>query len=145
MTKTKFRYNPKTLSYEKVKRSMGERILRRIIFIAPTIVLSLVFAFFIAYRINSPKKVTLKKKLAKLKTKYALVQEQIKIVNQVAEVIKQHDEELYRTALKAKEFPKKLRLINVKNNDAYSSYKNKSNNELLIQTFSKLDELKRKL
>src|SRR5690554_185226 len=112
MTKTKFRYNPKTLSYEKVKRSMGERILRRIIFIAPTIVLNLVFTFFITYQIDSPKEITLKKELTELKTEYTLVQEQIKIVNQIAEVIKQRDKELYRTALKAKEFPEELRLIN---------------------------------
>src|SRR5690554_6165905 len=115
MTKTKFRYNPKTLSYEKVKRSMGERILREIIFIAPTIVLSLVFAFFIAYRIDSPKEVALKKELAELKTEYALVQERMGVVNQVAEVIKQRDEELYRTALGAKEFPEELRLMGVGN------------------------------
>lgn len=124
---------------------MGERILRGVIFIAPTIVLSLVFAFFIAYRIDSPKEVALKKELAELKTEYALVQERMGVVNQVAEVIKQRDEELYRTALGAKEFPEELRLMGVGGSDAYSSYKNKSNGELLIQTFSKLDELERKL
>src|SRR5690554_8006627 len=103
MTKTKFRYNPKTLSYEKVKRSMGERILRGVIFIAPTIELSLVFAFFIPYQINSQKEVPLKKELAELKTEYALVQERIKIVNQVAEVINKRDEDQSRKPLEANE------------------------------------------
>ena len=145
MSKTKFRYNPKTLSYEKVRRSIGERILRGFIFIAPTIALSLVFAFFIAYRIDSPKEKALQKELLELKTEFQTVQKRIELVDQVTEVIKQRDEDLYRTALGASSFPEELRLMGVGGSDAYKSYKNKSNSELLIETFSKLDEIERKL
>lgn len=145
MSKTKFRYNPKTLSYEKVRRSIGERILRGFIFIAPTIALSLVFAFFIAYRIDSPKEKALQKELLELKAEFKTVQKRIELVDQVTEVIKQRDEDLYRTALGASSFPEELRLMGVGGSDAYKSYKNKSNSELLIETFSKLDEIERKL
>src|SRR5690554_70843 len=145
MSKTKFRFNPKTLSYEKVRRSIGERILRGFIFIAPTIALSLVFAFFIAYRIDSPKEKALKKELSELKLEFQTVQKRIKLVNQVTEVIKQRDEDLYRTALGASAFPEELRLMGVGGSDAYKPYKSMSNSELLIETFSKLDEVERKL
>jgi murein DD-endopeptidase MepM/ murein hydrolase activator NlpD len=145
MSKTKFRYNPKTLSYEKVRRSIGERILRGVIFIAPTIALSLVFGFFIAYRIDSPKEKALQKELSELRSEFQTVQKRIELVNQVTEVIKQRDEDLYRTALGANEFPEELRLMGVGGSDAYKSYKNISNSELLIKTFSKLDEVERKL
>ena len=145
MPKSKFRYNPKTLSYEKVRRSSGERILRGFIFIAPTIAMSLAFAFFIAYRIDSPKEKALKKEIAELKSEFQTVQKRIQLVNQVTEVIKQRDEDLYRTALGANAFPEELRLMGVGGSDAYKSYRNKSNSELLIETFSKLDEIERKL
>lgn len=145
MSKTKFRYNPKTLSYEKVKRSTGERILRGFIFIAPTIVLSLVFAFFIAYRIDSPKEKALQKELLELKGEFNNIQTRLELVDRVTEVIKQRDEELYRTALGANEFPEELRLMGVGGSDAYNSYKKMSNSELLIQSVSKLDEVERKL
>src|SRR5690554_561907 len=145
MSKTKFRYNPKTLSYEKVRRSIGERILRGLIFVAPTVALSLTFGFFIAFRIDSPKEVGLKKELAELKIEFETVQKRIELVDQVTEVIKQRDEELYRTALGANAFPEELRLMGVGGNDAYKSYRKMSNSDLLIETFSKLDEVERKL
>lgn len=145
MSKTKFRFNPKTLSYEKVRRSAGERILRGFIFIAPTIVLSLIFAFFIAYRIDSPKEKALQKEILELKGEFKNIQKRLELVDRVTEVIKKRDEELYRTALGANEFPEELRLMGVGGSDAYNSYKKMSNSELLITSVSKLDEVERKL
>ncbi|PKR79750.1 peptidase M23 [Brumimicrobium salinarum] len=145
MSKTKFRYNPKTLSYEKVRRSVGERVLRGIIFIAPTITLSIILGFVFAYRIESPKEKALQNEVETLKAEFAIVQERMQLVDQVTESIKQRDEDLYRTALGASSFPDELRLMGVGGSDAYKSYKNKSNSELLIATFSKLDQLERKL
>lgn len=145
MAKEKFRYNPNTLSYEKVKRSPGEMFLRGLIFIAPTLILSLFFGFFIAYRIESPKEVELKKELSELKSEYKNIQERIELIDKVAEVIKKRDEDLYRTALGASTFPEELRLMGVGGSDAYASYRNKTNSELLIQTLSKMDKVERKL
>lgn len=145
MAKNKFRYNPKTLSYEKARRSVGERILRGFIFVAPTIVLSIAVGIFISYRIESPKEKRLNKELAELKSEFNEVQNRLKLIDKVAGVIRQRDEDLYRTALGANTFPKELRLMGVGGSDAYASYRNKSNSELLVETFSKLDEVERKL
>jgi hypothetical protein len=101
MVKTKFRYNPETLSYEKVDRSTGERILRTIIFMAPTLVLSIVFGFFIAYRIDSPKEKRLKSELSEMRLIVEGYQSRLEVVDKVTEAIKQRDESLYRTALGA--------------------------------------------
>lgn len=124
---------------------MGERILRGFIFIAPTVVLSLLFAFFIAYRIDSPKEQALQKELLELKGEFENIQTRLELVDQVTEVIKKRDEELYRTALGASAFPEELRLMGVGGSDAYNSYKKMSNSDLLIESISKLDEVERKL
>jgi|SRR5690554_2087261 len=145
MSKVKFRFNPNTLSYEKVRRSVGERILRGLIFIAPTIVLSLFFGFFIAYRIESPKEKMLQKELTELKSEYKNVQKRVSLINKVADIIQQRDEDLYRTALGANSFPEELRLMGVGGSDAYASLKKKSNSELLVETIAKLDQVERKL
>lgn len=145
MAKEKFRYNPKTLSYEKVRRSVGERILRGVIFIAPTLILSLIFGFFIAYRIESPKEQQLQKELTELKLEYKDVQKRVALIDKVAEVIRKRDEDLYRTALGASAFPEELRMMGVGGSDAYASFRNKTNSELLIETFSKMEEVERKL
>lgn len=145
MTKTKFRYNPETLSYEKVDRSIGERILRGIIFMAPTLVLSITFGFFIAYRIDSPKEKRLKAELTEMRQIVEEYEDRAEVVEKVAEAIKQRDESLYRTALGAKEFPAELRMMGVGGSDRYAHLKGMTNSDVLISTAKKLDEVERKL
>ncbi|MBW7867177.1 MAG: peptidoglycan DD-metalloendopeptidase family protein [Brumimicrobium sp.] len=142
---SKFRFNPKTLSYEKVRRSFGERILRGLIFIAPTVALSLVFGFFISYRLPSPKEKFLRIENEELKQEFKNLQSRLNTIDQVTEIIKKRDEDLYRTALGANAFPEELRLMGVGGGDAYEAYKNMSNSKLLITTAQKLDEIERKL
>lgn len=145
MSKEKFRYNPNTLSYEKVKRSIGERILRGLVFVAPTILLSVVFGFLISYKIESPKERKLERELSELKTEYKDIQKRLSVIDKVTEVIKKRDEDLYRTTLGASAFPEELRLMGVGGSDMYASMRNKSNGELLVNTFEKLEEVERKL
>ncbi len=145
MSKSKFRYNPKTLSYEKVERTLGERILRGFIFAAPTIALSLVVGFFISYKIQSPGEKKAREELAELKSQFNTVQDRLVLINKVTNAIKQRDEELYRTTLGADKFPEELRLMGVGGSDAYASFRNEPNSQILVETFKKLDEVERKL
>jgi len=145
MSKSKFRYNPKTLSYEKVERSTGERILRGFVILAPAALLTIVLAFFLSYRIESPKEQKLKKELTELKNEVEKLNERAVLVDQVAEILKKRDEELYRAALGANEFPEELRMMGVGGSDAYKHYESMSNGDLLKQTAMKLDEVERKL
>ena len=145
MSKSKFRYNPKTLSYEKVERSTGERILRGFVILAPAALLTIVLAFFLSYRIESPKEQKLKKELTELKNEVEKLNERAVLVDQVAEILKKRDEELYRAALGANEFPEELRMMGVGGSDAYKHYESMSNGDLLKQTAMKFDEVERKL
>lgn len=145
MSKSKFRYNPKTLSYEKVQRSAGERVLRALVIAAPILTISIVLAFFLAYRIESPKEKELRKENAQLKQELDKLNERAALILKVTEVLQKRDEELYRTALGAKEFPEELRMMGVGGSDMYKQYESMSNGELLTSTAMKLDELERKL
>ena len=145
MSKGKFKYNSKTLSYEKVERSRSERILLGFIYIAPTIVLSIIFGFFITYRIDSPKEKRLRAELNEVENELQEWQERMDRIDRITEDIKKRDEELYRSALGAKEFPNELRMMGVGGSDKYKHLEEKSNKELLITTAQKLDQLESKL
>ena len=145
MSRGKFRYNPKTLSYEKLERSWGERILLGFIYIAPTVVLSIIFGFFIAYRIDSPKEKRLRAELVEVEAELQEWQSRMERIDRITEDIKKRDEELYRSALGAKEFPNELRMMGVGGSDKYKHLEGKSNDELLITTAQKLDQLESKL
>lgn len=141
----KFRYNPKTLSYEKVQRSTGERILRGLIYVAPTIALSVVIGFFISYQVTSPKEIALEKENSQLKLEFEKMQERLALINKVTDVIQTRDEGLYRSVLGADSFPVELRLMGVGGSDVYQSYEAMNNSELLTTTAKMLDKVERKL
>lgn len=145
MGKSKFRYNPETLSYEKVERSIGERMLRGLLFIAPTVLLSLFFGFFIANKIDSPKEKRLQKELKDLNAELGNWKKRLSQIELAAQMIQQRDEELYRAALGAKTFPQELRLMGIGGTDRYKHLKNKSNADLLVDVAKKLDDLEGKL
>lgn len=145
MGNSKFIFNPKTLSYEKVERSLLEKFFRALIFIAPTLVLSIVFGFLIANHIDSPREQHLKAELKEVQLELEGWQERLNTIQRVTEAIQKRDEELYRTTLGAKEFPNELRIMGVGGSDRYKSLKNKTNSELLISTAKKLDEIETRL
>ncbi len=145
MSKSKFRYNPETLSYEKVQRTLFERFLRTLFFIAPTLILSVIFGFIIANRLDSPKEKRLQSELVEIENELTEWRKRLSTIEEVTEIIKQRDEELYRVALGAKEFPKELRLMGIGGTDKYAYLRSKSNAELLISTAEKLDRIEAKL
>ncbi|MCC5922219.1 MAG: M23 family metallopeptidase, partial [Crocinitomicaceae bacterium] len=145
MGKAKFRYNPETLSYEKVERSALEKLLRGLIFIAPTFTLSIVFGFFLANRLDSPKEKRLKAELGEMHLIVEEFSKRLSNIDLAVEQIKQRDEELYRSAFGAKAFPEELRKMGIGGSDRYKELRKKSNADLLIATAKKLDEIEGKL
>ena len=145
MAKPKFKYNPKTLSYEKVSLTFKERLVKALLFIAPTLVLSILIGFFLAYRLESPKEQKLREELASINSELINWQRRLSTLEEVSSILQKRDEELYRAALGAKEFPEELRLMGIGGSDRYSHLKNKSNAEILISTAKKLDLLEARM
>lgn len=145
MRKERFRYNPKTLSYEREEVSVGKRILRVLLWMAPSIVLGLVLAFFFTRRIDSPKEKELKAELKKYEAEVMRMQSDINLINDVLNDIEKRDEDLYRMALYADKFPDELRRMGAGGSDKYAYLKKLPNSELLINTSSSIDALERRL
>lgn len=145
MSKQKYKYNPATLSYDKVELSPWKRVLRILLWIAPSVVLGLVLAFVITRRIDSPKEKELKSELLENQRELERLQNDMKLVNEVLDVIQSRDEDLYRAALYADKFPEELRMMGVGGSDRYDYLSKLSNAELLISTSEQMDKLERRL
>lgn len=145
MSKTKYKYNPKTLSYEEANSSFGQRLLKGIIFIAPSILIGLGLAFLFETSVETPKEKALKSEINFDKREITRLQGEVHVINKVLEDIKKRDEELYRIALYAESFPEELRQMGIDGSDKYKDLSGKKNSEI-VQTTSKLiDEVRAKL
>jgi len=145
VSKQKYKYNPATLSYEKVEVGFWKRVLRVLLWMAPSIVLGLFLAIVITRRIDSPKEKALKSELLENQRELNRLQQDMKLVNEVLDVLQGRDEDLYRAALYADKFPDELRLMGVGGSDRYAYLSKLSNAELLISTSEQMDKLERRL
>ncbi len=145
MSKTKYKYNSRTFSYEEVKVSFGKKILRILLWGAPSIILGLALAIVFTRRIDSPKEKLLALELKANTKELQRIQEDIKFTNKVLDVIQARDEELYRSALYAKEFPEELRQLGTGGSDKYAYLDGLTNAELLKSTSVQIDQLEKRL
>ncbi len=145
MAKQQYRYNPDNLSYEEVKVSVGRRILRAVLWLAPSVLVGLVFAFLFTRQIDSPTEQRLQADLEKNRVEIERLRESIALSNEVLDVIEGRDEDLYRAALYADEFPEELRQMGAGGSDKYDYLKKMSNGELLKTTSQEMDKLERRL
>jgi murein DD-endopeptidase MepM/ murein hydrolase activator NlpD len=145
MSKKKYKYNPQTLSYEEVSVSFGMRILRLLLWMAPSIIMGLMLAFLFSRRLDSPKEKMLKGEIEIYKEELERLNSDMDLVNRVLKDIEKRDEDLYRLALYADEFPKELRIMGTGGSDKYSYLDGYSNSELLKRTSERMDMLEQRL
>jgi len=145
VSRQKYKYNREKLSYEVVEISLAKRVLRLLLFLAPSILLALVLAVFFTARIDSPREKQLASELQKTEKELQRMQNDIQLANDVLDVIQTRDEELYRAALYADKFPDELRQMGTGGSDRYAYLNGLSNSELLKNTAQQIDQLEKRL
>jgi murein DD-endopeptidase MepM/ murein hydrolase activator NlpD len=145
MPRAKYRYNPKTLSYERAKYTPLEKVLRTLAFIAPTIVLSVVFAYFLSQRIDSPKEIALAKENEFYQEQFEKMNADMDLMAKVLGEMKERDRNIYRVAFNADVFPDELRNMGIGGANRYESLDGYSNSALLKLTAQRIDSLESKL
>jgi len=145
MAAKKYRYNPKTLTYDEVSVSLGTRALRTLLYLSPSIIVGLVVAFLFAKQLDSPKEKLLKNEISMYQEELQRLNKDMELVNRVLDDIEKRDEDLYRLALYADKFPEELRLMGIGGSDRYEYLNGYTNSELLKSTSENMDELERRL
>lgn len=106
--KTKFRYNPETLTYEKVVVGWGERLLKTLLFIAPSVVIGFLLMFVFSSWFKSPKEIALEKEIAILKAQVNNNNSAIALYDEVINDIIKRDNEIYRVIFNAEPFNRNI-------------------------------------
>jgi murein DD-endopeptidase MepM/ murein hydrolase activator NlpD len=141
VAKQQFKYNPKTFSYEEVKVSIGRKVLKVVLWLAPNMVVAVLLAFLFTRQIDTPNVRQLKEDNARLNREVALIRKDTKVIDEALNEIQGRDEEVYRHVLGAREYPEEYRLMGTGGSDRYARLSDLPNSELLIATKNKLDAL----
>ena len=147
MRKEKFKYNPETLSYEKVEIGWGERLVKVSLVVAPAIVLSLVFQIILLSSgwFQSTREKELERDNAFLNAQLDVMRKDVSTAIAVLNDISKRDNEIYRSVFNAERFPSDLREMGTGGSDEYEQLTGFQSSQKVIENTKKIKELEGKL
>jgi murein DD-endopeptidase MepM/ murein hydrolase activator NlpD len=145
MSKVKYRFNTKSLTYEKVKVTFRERFWRFTSYLA----IGLVFAtgtVILAYKfLDSPKEKMLRREIEALQLQYNLLHKKMDQTQIVLNDLQDRDDNIYRVIFESEPIPNSIRQAGFGGSDRYSVFDNYDNAELLKTTTERLDKITKQL
>lgn len=144
MRKPKYKFNPDSLSFDKIRLGAKDMFLRALAFFIGSLLIAVVYWFIFALFIDSPKEKALKREIAQLTLQYEMIDREMGNLEKVIEHLEETDDNLYRTIFEAEPIPATLREGGVGGINRYDQMEGFANSRIVIETASRLDRLRKK-
>ncbi len=145
MSKVKYRFNTKSLTYEKVKITFKERFLRFLSYLATGSVFAAI-TILLAYKfLDSPKEKQLRREAEVLQLQYDLLNKKMNQVQTVLTDLQDRDDNIYRVMFEAEPIPTTIRNAGFGGNDRYKDLEGFDNTKLMRNTTERLDRITKQL
>jgi len=145
MSKSKFRYNPETVSYEKVDHSWLQKVKR----LTPHIIGSLFFGITLVvvfyYFVDSPKEKELKREKAEILANYQFLNKELDEVKAVLKDIQYRDDNIYRTIFEAEPLSEEVRKAGFGGSDTYQNLRHLDSDDIVANTTKRFDIVSKQL
>lgn len=145
MARIKYRFNTKTLSYEKIDLDWKQRSLKISTFLISSAFLGFIFYIIASTTIDSPKEKLLKKENSQLKAQYELLDKRMEQAEDVLADIQRRDDDIYRIIFEAEPIPEEIRKAGFGGINRYRKLEGLKNSELIIESSEKLDKITKQL
>jgi len=145
MPKTKYRFNAELLTFERYRRSVTAIVIRiagivSTVFVGAFLLYWLASSFF-----ASPRERMLELELQKSNEQYALLNNRLKLIEEVVNDLEFRDENIYRTIFEAEPIPSSIRDAGYGGVDRYNKLEGYSNSKMVISTTKQIDKIAKKL
>ena len=145
MTKVKYYYDKKSLSYKEINLTLKQKIQNLLVYIlSASIITSLSFFIFYSF-FDSPKEKKLKSEINFLTSNYQKFESKLLDPETVLDDIQKRDDNIYREIFEANPIPTEIRKAGFGGVNKYKYLEGFSNTELLKELDNKFDVLKKQL
>lgn len=145
MTKVKYYYDKKSLSYREINLTLKQKIQNLLLYIlSASIITSLSFFVFYSF-FDSPKEKKLKSEINFLTSNYQKFESKLLEIETVLDDIQKRDDNIYREIFEANPIPTEIRKAGFGGVNKYKYLEGFSNTELLKELDNKFDVLKKQL
>lgn len=145
MSKIRYKYNTKTLSYEKAVTPIRTRIFRAISFLGTASVIGVISVIIAFKYFDSPKEKQMRRELEKMQVQYDLLNSRMDNLSLVLRDLEERDDNIYRTIFETDSIPDDIRHSGFGGADRYVDLQGYTNSELMISTTQKIDRLAKQM
>lgn len=145
MKKQKFKYNPETLSYDKLELSWKEQVLRSLLVIAPAVVLGFGFYLLFSSLFSSRRELDLSLENKALQEQITEMREEVLLMGAVVEDLKKRDNEIYRIVFNAEPFPEQMRELGTGGSDEFEDLKGHDFSDRVIENKKLIRALEKRI
>jgi len=145
MGKTKYKFDPESLSFMRYKRSTIEWLLRAFGILSVIIVFSFGFYLLASKYFPTPQEKILQRELENYKLNYDLLNHKLNNLEKVVIDLENRDENIYRSIFEAEPIPGSIRNAGYGGMEKYLSLEGYSNSKTIIETTKRTDKLSKKL
>lgn len=145
MAKNKLHFNIKSLTFEKARISIKQKLLKLLGYLATgvafsTIVILTTYRFF-----DSPKEKKLLREIEQYEFQYKLLNNRLSKIQDVLLDIQKRDDNIYRVIFETNPIPSSIRNVGLGGSDKYANLKGLTDSEIIIETSKKLDKISSQL
>jgi murein DD-endopeptidase MepM/ murein hydrolase activator NlpD len=145
MPPTKYKFDPDSLSFDKIRLGLRILFLRSLAFFAGSVLIAMVYWVAFASFFDSPKEKALKREVEQMTIQYDLIHREMADVENVLEDLQKTDDNLYRTIFEAEPIPSTLREGGIGGVNRYEALEGYDNSKLVIETANRLDKIRKKV
>lgn len=145
MPKSRYKFNPESLSFDKIRLGVGAMLLRGLAYFVGSLLVALVYYLIFAIFVDSPKEKTLLREIDQLTLQYDLIHREMDNLEKVIGQLQETDDNLYRTVFEAEPIPATLREGGVGGINRYKELEGFDNSSIVIETTKELDRIRKKV
>lgn len=145
MSKIRYKYNTKTLSYEKAVTPIRTRIFRIISFLGTASVIGVISVIIAFKYFDSPKEKQLRRDLEKMKTQYDLLNKRMDNLALVLDDLEDRDDNIYRSIFETDSIPNDIRRSGFGGADRYLDLQGYEGSDLMVLTTQRVDQLAKQM
>jgi len=145
MPRTKYKFNPDSLSFDKIRLGVRALLLRLMSYFIGSVIVAVLYWGIFASFFDSPKEKALEREVQQLTIQYDLINRDMVNIENVLEDLEKTDDNLYRTIFEAEPIPATLRAGGVGGVNRYKSLEGYNNSRMVIETVNRLDKIRKKV
>lgn len=145
MSKVKYRFNTKSLTYEKVRTSFKERFWQILSYLATGLVFATVTIILSRQFLPSPAEKKRDREIEALQLQYALLDKKMMQAEQVLKDLEDRDDNIYRAIFESEPLPKAIRYGGSGGSDKYAVFDSYDNADLLKSATERMDMITKQL